>query len=204
MNTKQITKLNNNAIALLQAKNYKQAAIVFADALRVVQTECKGPEKMPVKTNQDGCLEWAEQDCEQPEGTYSFIYSRPLTVSTFATSEDRAEVAAAIMFNMALSIHLRSCELGAKGAANLKKTLSLYQHVREIMSGSPFLETAILFNAGLIHQELFDFNKAQTCFQLSEEFLFSEEQSSFLYNNDRKAMILNVTTFQEPELAAAA
>lgn len=218
MATNAIIQLNNEAIAKLQTKEFKDAILLFSHAVRsvkqiLVQIEegnISETSSHDVRTSQDQViLQWAHQQLpfdQQDNG--SFIYSRPLVFlpprQSVVPNSCYEQMASGALFNLALSLQLHARTAGAKGVHHLQRSLSVYEKVAEIIPASYSLEPVILHNVGLIHQELFHFEQARLCFELSNIALSTDIAMFTIDEEDRQSMLISTIVFQEPPVAAAA
>lgn len=144
-----------------------------------------------------------------PHDSEGYIYSKPFFFNPAATltEEDIAPYGGVILFNLALTHHARSRQVGEsalKVAMRLyEKCLTLLKHATSFDCSNVII--AALNNQGRIFEELMDYRRASLRFKLLADFLNEEDvRTDTLEQEDLQDIFLNIYFFKLPTCAAVA
>jgi hypothetical protein len=187
------SQLNNEAVKSIEAKRYDVAISTLTKSLKMVQLAMSGDARVSFEESMD-CEGTTIQNgmyCDfvgsSPSSSFertvenggicsSSIFRDPICMASGlpqAELETCELVSYVILYNLALSYHLRGMENEEEHlrVAYLQKALTLYEHAHHILSSQAPVDLSLLHtlaiasNLGHIHHVIGDEEKAQVCFQ---------------------------------------
>lgn len=171
-----IIEQNNAAVAMLRRHMYDEAIKTFSVTLRSQKemgfSESRG-ESVTMSLDQCMLRSSAEQQPSQME-TSPYIYTQGISMPT--TAIDQTVLAPTIIFNLALSLHLRAGQSSSFDERNtlLRKSLRLYELAYHSQEGSIGENTLFKFasvnNVAVVHKSLNNSDMSEKCF----EYMLSE------------------------------
>mmetsp|Transcript_12140 Transcript_12140/g.16952 ORF Transcript_12140/g.16952 Transcript_12140/m.16952 type:complete len:201 (+) Transcript_12140:195-797(+) len=196
-----IIEMNNRSLRLLEDQRFAEAVMAFKDTF--THAVAQSQRRMVVRSHPTSKILKFTQEF-MPENLKPFyIFSRGLVLT--GTPSIQAELPSAILYNLALSIHLHSIQIGERGIPLKRKAMHLYQQTLSLMPNSIF-ELAALHNMALILHDLADYQGSQRLFTRMKIFaeVRAHDMRKCCIGNDFQEMFVNVHYLKEPQLSSAA
>jgi hypothetical protein len=146
-----------------------------------------------------------------------FVYQHPIHIPTFALSSEQQYEAnvtissTAIVFNLALAIHLSAMKTDDNYKGTLRKAARLYEYgfalVQQRSGPSALFLTATINNLGVVYQQLEDDERACRCFgQLLSTLMYLTDcqESGSLLSSEFGGFFRNASILIFPDCSGAA